>query len=236
MQRVHILRLTVLLIPLLGGCAGLVRHLYGLQVRNHEILLAEAQKCYTTRKHSRGQRGRIFDESGRTMLAGNIICRTVLAEPRRFPEDRREEIVATLATELGLARDELRERFATPLVEVTVARDVSLEKIEQLKRHDLPGIRWTDSFQRLYAKGQLLASMLGFVDYEGRGVYGLEYLLDDLLAPVAGSTVYERDRSEASPAGRALRGGAGGAQRPGRLSHHRGADPADRRGGNWSGW
>jgi len=194
MQRIYILRLAVLLLPLSAGYVGLVRHLYAMQVEDHESLLAQAQRCYTSRKRASGQRGRIFDESGHTMLAGNIICRDVMAEPRRFPEDKRERIIRQLAAQLDVKESTLRTRFDTDRVEVTVARGVSLEKVEALKLLRLPGIRWTDSFRRLYAKGQLLADMLGFVDYEGRGVYGLEYLLDGLLKPVTGSTLYERDR------------------------------------------
>jgi cell division protein FtsI/penicillin-binding protein 2 len=194
MRRLYILRLAVLLLPLFAGYAGLARHLYGLQVTRHATLLAEAQKCYTVRKRPCGQRGRVFDVSGQAMLAGNIICRDILAEPQRFPEGEQEDVIRTLSELLGVGRKTLRRRFNSGLVEVTVARGVDLDTVDALKRLNLPGIRWTDSFRRFYAKGQLLADMLGYVDYEGRGVYGLEYLLDDLLAPVAGSTVYERDR------------------------------------------
>jgi cell division protein FtsI/penicillin-binding protein 2 len=167
--------------------------LYSLQVVDHEDLLAEAKKRYTVRKRPSGVRGCIYDASGRTMLAGNIICRDVLAEPKRF-KDEKDKYARELAELLGVKEDTLRRRFNSNLVEVTVARGVDLEMVEKLKRKDLKGIRWTDSTERFYAKGQLLSDMLGYTDYEGRGVYGLEYLLDDLLSPVVGSTVYERDR------------------------------------------
>lgn len=194
MRKLYILRLMVLLIPLALGYVGLVHHLYGLQVKRHADLLAAAQKRYTVRKRPCGQRGRVFDASGHTMLAGNIICRDVLAEPRRFAKGERQETIHALASLLGVDENTLRERCDSGLVEVTVARGVDLDTVDKLKRLDLPGVRWVDSFKRFYAKGQLLSDMLGYVDWEGRGAYGLEYLLDDLLAPVAGSTIYERDR------------------------------------------
>lgn len=194
MRRLYILRLMVFLLPLMGGYAGLVHHLYGLQVEQHADLLAAAQKRYTVRKRPCGQRGRIFDASGHTLLAGNIICRDVLAEPRRFPKGERLETIHSLAKLLKVDEKTLRERCDSGLVEVTVARGVDLDTVDALKRLDLDGVRWVDSFKRFYAKGQLLADMLGYVDWEGSGAYGLEYLLDDLLAPVSGSTLYERDR------------------------------------------
>lgn len=204
MRRVYTLRLSLLLFPLAIGYLGLVHHLYNLQVEQHASLLAEAQKRYTVRKRPCGQRGRVFDASGQALLAGNMICRDVLAEPRRFKE-RKEEIIQELAKLLGVNEKELRDRIDTArkdyseaemgkLVEIPVARGVDLDTVEKLKKQKLPGVRWVDSFHRFYAKGQLLADMLGYVDWEGHGAYGLEYLLDDLLAPVSGSTVYERDR------------------------------------------
>lgn len=205
MRRLYILRLSILLVPLAGGYLALARHVYGLQVEQHADLLAEAQKRYTVRKRPQGQRGRVFDASGQAMLAGNIICRDVFAEPRRFG-NRREEIIRGLVEVLGVDERQLRSRLDTArkndkdeaekrkLVEVPVARGIDLDTIEELKIRNYPGIRWLDSFRRFYAKGQLLADMIGYVDWEGQGAYGLEYLLDDLLAPVSGSTVYERDR------------------------------------------
>ncbi len=192
-RKVYTLRVLFLLIPLAAGYVGLVHHLFKLQVEQHASLLAEAKKRYTVRKRPSGQRGRIFDSSGQALLAGNIICRDVLAEPRRF-KDRKEEIIHELARLLGVNEKELRDRCDSPLIEVVIARGVDLDTVEELKQRKFPGVRWVDSFRRFYAKGQLLADMLGYVDWEGQGAYGLEYLLDDLLSPVVGSTVYERDR------------------------------------------
>ncbi|MBN2448756.1 MAG: penicillin-binding protein 2 [Lentisphaeria bacterium] len=199
MNRVHWLtRLSLLGVVLVLLNGALVRHLYCLQISRHGELHEKARrKCMASRTQA-GQRGRIFDVGG-NLLAGNLACRDILAEPRLF-RCPRAEIIETLSRELDVPRAVLGARFSRsddprqPLVEVTVKRGVDVRLAEHLDRYEFRGIRGVDTYCRFYPKGPLLANLLGFLDAEGRGAGGVEQLMEAYVSPGQGMAVYERDR------------------------------------------
>lgn len=199
MQRqIYVVRMVLVMLALLGGYAALIRHVYCVQILRHAELYEKARRRYTTQRIETGQRGGIYDVFG-NCLAGNEACKDVLAEPRRFRDDRRE-IVETLARELRLDPRQVTQRLAladraeNPLVEVLVKRAASIREAETVAGFGFRGIRFIDTYRRAYPKGTLLANVLGFIDAEGRGVAGVEQLLDRALQPTEGVTRYERDR------------------------------------------
>ena len=198
MKRTHwLVRLGVVLIGLAGLYVGLVMHLYRLQIVRHEELYGKARREYTTRTTEIGQRGRIFDAVG-NLLAGNLACRDILAEPRHFTASR-GEVIAVLSSELGIEPSVLARRFARaddpvhPRIEMVVARDVDIRLAEQLDQYEFTGIRSLDTYARFYPKGYLLSNLLGFLDPQDKGASGIEQLMDAYLQPTRGEETYERD-------------------------------------------
>ncbi len=199
MKRVHWLtRLAAVFAGLLAGYGALLWHLYQLQVVRHQEFFAKAQeKCLTSRTQP-GLRGRIWDQC-RTPLTGNLACKDILAEPRKFNAPR-EEVIAVLARELSLDPAVLRARFARAdaagdrPVEVVVARQVDVRAADRLRDYQFRGLRFCDSYRRFYPKGSLMANLLGFTDDQGRGASGIEQLMESYLRPSPGRAVFERDR------------------------------------------
>ncbi len=193
MQRsVYVIRLACVCLGLIVGFTALGTHLYGLQISRHQELLEKARRKYTTTRTDTGQRGSIFDVHG-NLLAGNLACRDILAEPRLFNLSR-DEIVSILHRELGVDSELLSRRFALPRVEVPVKREVEMDTAARLAAHKIRGLRFVDTYRRYYPKGSLAAHLIGFLDADGRGVCGIESLHAHDLAPISDRAVFERDR------------------------------------------
>jgi cell division protein FtsI/penicillin-binding protein 2 len=75
-----------------------------------------------------------------------------------------------------------------------VARQVDLRVAERLLEYQFRGLRFCDSYRRVYPRGRLLANLLGFLDEEDRGASGVERLMEGYLQPTVGRAVFERDR------------------------------------------
>lgn len=208
---VYIVRIGIVFVLFLCGFCTLSAHLHTLQVTRHEELAEAARQKYTGRRVLVGNRGVIYDVRG-NLLAGNLACKDVLAEPRLFPPALREQIITTLADTLGLDAEELRRRLSDhrdPTVnsgpmEVVVDRGVPLDRATALNqvvlvpgpkaKTGLPGVRLVDSEHRYYPKHELLANTLGFTDANNRGVYGLEQYWDKALQAQTAKYTYDRDR------------------------------------------
>lgn len=195
-------RLVLVALSLVGGFAVLGYRLYGIQVLRHEELYEKAKAKYTASSTQSGQRGLILDVHGR-LLAGNMACRDVLAEPRLFRKEA-PVLVQFLSRRLGVPRDALAEKFALayredkPLVEVVLCRGLDMKKAQDLEadlqKMKVKGIRFVDSYRRYYPKQALLANLIGFVDSSGVGVAGVEKMQDARLQPGTARSTFERDR------------------------------------------
>ena len=188
----YLIRALSVYFALVAAFIALAVHLYGIQISRHEELLAKARKKYTASSTEQGERGLIYDAHG-NLLCGNLICRDVLAEPGRFKKPV-AEMVDLLADRLPVSAQTLEDRFSLDRVEVPVCRQVDIETAQKLKAEKLPGIRFVESSTRYYPKSRLAANLLGFTDFRGRGVAGIEALMNDLLKPTTGKAVFERDR------------------------------------------
>ncbi len=136
---VYLVRLTCVALGLLTGYAFLSVHLFKLQIVRHEELLGKARQKYTARRTHRGSRGYIYDVNGNP-LVGNLACRDIMAEPRRFDKCY-DHILDILSRELGLDRDALHRRLkkakepGSRVVEVVVKRQVDMTDSERLKKY-----------------------------------------------------------------------------------------------------
>jgi cell division protein FtsI (penicillin-binding protein 3) len=195
MQRdAYLVRLCFAGLALLAGFIAVTVHLYHLQLIRHEELLDKARAKYTAELTESGQRGLILDVHG-NLLAGNLACRDVLAEPRRFSGTADHASMARILSEaLDADVATLLQRFDSGRIEVPVKRGVDIESAEHLAGYHFAGLRFVDTYRRYYPKGALAAHVIGFLDTDGGGVSGIENLLDDRLKPRISRELYERDR------------------------------------------
>lgn len=94
-------RFFLIALTIIAAFFGLAHHLFGLQIKRNAELTQKAESIYTGRQTQNGQRGRIYDVAG-NLLAGNIVTKTLYAEPTRFKKNSRPAIISLLSQELNI--------------------------------------------------------------------------------------------------------------------------------------
>lgn len=158
--------------------------LFYIQVIQHGYYVTEARKTQVTRLTIFPERGLLYarDGSGITPLVLNETVYTVFADP--------VEVTDTIKIKQSLqaiAGGELIEESFDKLSNkqlryVVLARQVSRTQAELIKKEDLAGIGLQKGTRRVYPEGSLAGQMLGYVNTEGVGQYGIEGYLNNRLA------------------------------------------------------
>ncbi|WDE95677.1 penicillin-binding protein 2 [Lentisphaera profundi] len=175
----------------------LLARFYYVQVHRHDELLSKAQKKYTAKRLSKGRRGMIFDSTrspAPNILAMTRVTYEVFAEPRHMGS-RKWEVFEILKKETGVSDALLRPRFENEkLVQLVVAKGVTIDKVMKLREMKLPGLHYEESQSRFYPKNTLASNVLGFMGHKGNGVMGIESKYDKEMTPTSGEVVIERSR------------------------------------------
>ncbi|MGQ0432064.1 MAG: peptidoglycan D,D-transpeptidase FtsI family protein [Microthrixaceae bacterium] len=147
-------------------------------------------------------RGSIFDRNGND-LAVSIPQTTIWADPRLVENPQAAVAVLTPILSLDPERAlQLAAKLGGPAKFTYVARRVTDEVAESVRRAELPGIFFLDEPKRFAPSGDLARSVLGQVGVDNEGLSGLELQYDDLLTGEPGELVVEKD-----PGGRTIPGG-----------------------------
>lgn len=197
-------RFKILTRILAGAVLVLILKLFVTAVLRHGYYLSEAFNQQTAKAAVEGRRGRIlchdkkseFEIEGKTKgyfpLATNIEQFDILAVPKNVKE--KERAARELARILDKSETELLEVFQSgELYAPPIAKRVSKEKAEEVQNLQLAGILAIPQFIRFYPQGEVAAHLLGFVNFEGQGNYGIEQTYDYLLRGKQGETLNLRD-------------------------------------------
>jgi cell division protein FtsI/penicillin-binding protein 2 len=142
------------------------------------------------------ERGEITDASG-VLLATSVELKSIFATPPDIKDV--ESTAALLARPLGMTVDELRDRLGTADPWVWLRRRVEPTVSERVRDLHLPGIGMLPETKRVYPvngvspDSTLAAQVLGFVNVDGQGQYGIEGGEDTLLAGLPGSVTAQED-------------------------------------------
>lgn len=109
-----------------------------------------------------------------------------------------DEICFNIGEILDMDPSEVRERALKDSRYEILMKNVektTADKIwEYLKKHKINAIDCQASSKRFYSQNELAAAVIGHLNYDGQGIYGLEAYYDEYLMGVDGRTVYARDR------------------------------------------
>ncbi len=193
-RRVRILALLVLVLASYGLLFG--RLVYWQGVRHQELarLAAAQHDDVITLPATRGQ---IVDGRG-ALLATNTPAYSIFASPDQIEPADRVGIAGNLSALLGMSRDQILALLSSKRKFVYLKRRVSVEVARELDRLQLAGIGMIAESRRMYVDGatpgtSLAANLLGFVNVEGQGNYGVEGYYDRVLAGKAGFEATIRD-------------------------------------------
>ena len=200
------LRLLVLLVVFIVASLALVSRLAFWQVVERDWLLERAMAQTTVRIETPSRRGSIYDRSGTVALASTVDRDRLAAAPRDMTTAERERTGDELIRMLRLdetAAETLRTTLASDKAYVIVARDVMPSMSERIREAVAAGRIAHVSLEpepvRVYPQegggpdSTLAAHLLGFVNREGVGQYGVEQFYQDALAGTPRVAIAQRD-------------------------------------------
>ena len=206
-----------LLVLALLACFGIVciGRLGYWQFARHDELVARARAQVTGRIEVPPVRGTIYDRSGKVVLATSVERDRLSAFPARMTGSTevdtaalRERVAAKLVEILGLVPTEaaaLRAKISDGKAYIVLAHDLAPVQSSAVKAGLADGslvqLRLEPEPVRVYplaggATGTTLAAqLLGFVNRDGAGQYGVEGRWQDLLGGIPQVLLAERDPS-----------------------------------------
>ena len=169
--------------------AGLIfARLIHLQVVRHADYAAMARRQQEEETEILAPRGTIFDRTGQ-VLAESVSMDSVYIDPLHVPD--LQVAAEILSGILNLDRSALYGRmqwyFDNQKGFMWVARKIEPEQAERLHSLHLEWIRFAKESRRSYPRGTLAAHVIGSVDGEENGAWGLEKGLDPELRGVPGA-------------------------------------------------
>ena len=167
-----------------------VTRLYWLQVVDHHWLETRAQQQQQKTVAVSAERGTIYDRN-LTPLAMSLPVESLFANPKLVPDPKQE--AAELATQLGMDQRELARNLDSKRTFVWVARKITADQARAVEALHLPGIYSEPATRRFYPKGELAASVLGYVGVDGEGLGGVEHSWDSVIHGQDGRAVVEVD-------------------------------------------
>jgi cell division protein FtsI/penicillin-binding protein 2 len=168
--------------------AVFVVRLFYLQIMQHDHYVAQAKKEQQKQWVLPAKRGAIYamDGSNVVPIVMNETVYTVFADPKVVDNAQGiMDVVRRVAG--GNARPNLNELLDKKDTRYQIlATRVTRKQAEMIKADKLKGLGFQEESQRVYPEGQLAAQVLGFVNTEGKGQYGIESALNDRLTGTDG--------------------------------------------------
>lgn len=190
-ELLHGSRSRILAGVVLAITAIFVVRLFYLQVIQHDHYVSLAQSEQVKRERLPATRGEVYAMSGDqpVKLVLNETVYTVFVDPAIIIESGHASDVAKVMKDI--AGGNVRPRFEDLLVAKDsryqiIATRVTRAQAEKIKDKDLSGVGFQAVSQRVYPEGQLAAQVLGFVNAEGAGNYGLEGFMNSTLSGTDG--------------------------------------------------
>ena len=170
---------------------GLGGRLVLLQISQGSQLAAAAVAQQVSQVTIPAVRGEILDDQGQA-LAGNVAVYDIYAAPNQIPSGQRNAEAARLAAVLQLPVSQILTQLDRPLDFVYLAKGEPLAVEQRLQAMNLTGVGAIQGEQATYGPGalpntSLAANVVGFVNGNGVGQYGLEGYYNSVLAGKPGS-------------------------------------------------
>lgn len=167
----------------------LVGQLIRWQIIEHHRFAAWAEAEHQDELVIPSRRGEIRDRSG-YLLATDLIEYDVSASPKIISDP--EATADRLETVLELPRDEILQRLTSSETWLPLAQSVPQAVGETIINWDIVGLIVEPRPKRVYPEGDMAAHILGFVNSNGNGFYGVEGYYDAMLKGRPGLQVGER--------------------------------------------
>lgn len=198
---------AVLLVPIDSGRSKLVFFLFFLLLVgvgfkafwlqcgiSTDFLKKQGEARYARTLPVPAQRGQILDRNG-VVLASTIPARSVWADPEeaiKLNDKDLTRLAQVLDSDPQKIRNKIEARKGKSFV--YIERQIDVEKGEEVRRLQLPGIHVNNEVRRNYPDGEISAHVVGFTDSDNNGREGVELANNAVLAGKQGSRRVIRDR------------------------------------------
>jgi len=201
-------RLLLLLVVFVVAGGALVTRLGYWQLVKRDDLVESARRQIYYRAEVPSRRGQIYDRSGTVVLAASVTRDKVVVAADRLSDADRAATVEFLAAQLDLdaeASGALAAKLATGKPYLVVARDLPPEQSQAIEAAataaGITAISFESDSARSYPQtgggpnSTLAAQLIGFVNRDGAGQYGVEQYYQDVLAGEPKIVEADRDAS-----------------------------------------
>lgn len=195
--RVGFFRTSLLWFFVITLMAVIIGRLLWIQVLHPETLVAASDARVQRSYYYEPPRGLITDRFGK-ILAISVPVKSVDADPKILHERGiydDPETLRQIAVLLDIDVESLKEKIRDPSRRfVHLKHYLEEEKATVLTRIAGDGIILNDSYRRYYPTGPVSAALVGILNGEGEGVYGVEQSFNSYLSARAATRVARKDR------------------------------------------
>lgn len=170
-----------------------VYNLYKVQITQGDFYQqrAIAQQLRTT--PITANRGTIYDRNGNTLAVSATVW-TVLFSPHDIDDAEAEILADGMSEILGVDREFVIEKAKNKknyyqIVKKKVEKETADKVIAFAAEHKIAGVSLQKDSKRYYPYGSLGSSVLGFVNEENQGAYGIESYYNTTLSGTPGKVV-----------------------------------------------
>jgi cell division protein FtsI/penicillin-binding protein 2 len=167
-----------------------------LQVIKHDEYAGLAAKKNVYQQPIYAERGMILDANNE-VLAHNIPMETVVADATHL--NNREAIVDLVSDELRIPSRQVAEKLDSGRRYIVIKREVPQHTADALREKlgagNLRGIYFEHDATRIYPNGSMLCHVIGFTDFDHRGIQGVEASMEEYLHGQDGYRFIEHNRA-----------------------------------------
>ncbi len=167
-----------------------------LQMIKHDEYAGLAAEKHVYKQPIFAERGSILDANNE-VLAHNTPVEIVVADATHV--NNREATISLLRDALDLPADELAEKLGSDRRYIVLKREVPIATAtalkEKLRAGNLRGIYFERDTTRIYPNGPMLCHVIGFTDFEHRGIQGVEASMEEYLHGQDGYRFIEHNRA-----------------------------------------
>lgn len=167
---------------LLAVVAVIVARLFFIQIVQHDYWAEKAAAQQMMQYTLRAERGEIYmmDGDEPVAVAMNATVYTVIVDPMLTDPDEAKQVLTPILGDKRVA--EWDDVFANrSLRYYIVGKNVERKAAEKVAEAELSGVWLQANTKRVYPEGSLAATVLGFVNADGVGQYGIEGALNERL-------------------------------------------------------
>lgn len=182
-SKTEISRFNVLKYVVLISLAIILVRLFFIQIIEHNSWVAKADEQHTLLETITARRGEIYmmDKGEPTAVVLNQTTYQIVIDPTVTKKEDAAEVLKTYAEKYQIV--DLDEIYNTEGLRYSIiAKNIPRETAEKIAESGIPAIWLKKTNQRVYPEGELASGLLGFVNAEGKGQYGVEGSLNTLLA------------------------------------------------------